>query len=121
MCVPKNKNENLRVCMLDCDKLRGSFFSCQQSMNLEGILDLSEIVLESETLETSSELDEFTDIDRMHDEAFFLENMDEILSFIVNNHVLSDNGAVKSKLLGVFVGQVDDLAAKFCDLFLGFL
>lgn len=92
-------------------------------MNLrrESILNISEIVLESKTLETSSELDEFTDIDGMYDEAFFLENMDEILSFIVNNHVFSDDGAVKSEFLGVFVSQVDDFATKFCNLFLGFL
>ena len=108
--------------MLDYNELRRSFVSCQQqSINLGDILDRSEIVLESETFETSSELDEFTDINRMHDEAFFLENMDEILSFVVNNNMLSDDGAVKSEFLGVFVGQVDDFTTKFSNLLLGFL
>lgn len=77
-------------------------------------------MLESQALETTTELNEFGDIDSVYLESLLFELANEVFSFIVNDGVLANDSRVQGKFLSILVGEVHDFTTKVLDLFLAF-
>lgn len=87
---------------------------------MNNLVDCSlKIMLESQTLETTTELDEFGDVNSVDLETSRLELFDEVFSFVMDDSVFSDDSGIASEFLGILVGQVENFTAEFLDLLLG--